>query len=216
MRTSPRLASACFLVLALACADEPTAAPAAPAAKPEVAQPAPVKTAEPAPAATEPAPAASPAASPTAASPTPAETAQPSEAPKTAPAPQAPAAKPTPAPAHQAEAPTPAPAEPETKPAPPPVAPVTAVHRNKVGAQKCRMCHRLQHESWRTSAHATKTIDCEDCHGNGEDYWPASVMRDRAKAVDAGMILPELASCRGCHPQGDAALFARVHAHKPK
>jgi outer membrane biosynthesis protein TonB len=205
MRTSPRLASACFLALALACADEPTPAHAAPAAKPEVAHPAPVKTAEPAPAASEPAPAASPAVSPT-----PAETAQPapaqpSEAPKTAPAPQAPAAKPTPAPA-----------EPETKPAPPPVAPVTAVHRNKVGAQKCRMCHRLQHESWRTSAHATKTIDCEDCHGNGEDYWPASVMRDRAKAVDAGLVLPELASCRGCHPQGDAVLFARVHAHKPK
>jgi hypothetical protein len=216
MRTLPRLASACFLALALACADEPTPAPAAPVAKPEVAQPAPVKSAEPAPAATE--PAASPAASPA-----PAETAQPapaqsSEAPKTAPAPQAPAAKPTPAPARQAEAPTPTPtpAEPETKPAPPPVAPVTAVHRNKVGAQKCRMCHRLQHESWRTSAHATKTIDCEDCHGNGEDYWPASVMRDRAKAVDAGLVLPELASCRGCHPQGDAALFARVHAHKPK
>jgi hypothetical protein len=80
------------------------------------------------------------------------------------------------------------------------------------------MCHRLQHQSWAASPHATPTVnlDCEGCHGNGGDYWPASVMRDRAKAVSAGLVLPGLATCKECHPKADAALFARVHAHKAK
>jgi hypothetical protein len=41
-------------------------------------------------------------------------------------------------------------------------------------------------------------------------------MRDRAKAVAAGLVLPDLASCRKCHPKASEALFARVHAHKPR
>jgi hypothetical protein len=60
-------------------------------------------------------------------------------------------------------------------------------------------------------------VDCEKCHGNGGDYWPASVMRDRAKAGAAGLVTPTLASCKKCHgAKADAALFARVHAHKAK
>jgi hypothetical protein len=78
------------------------------------------------------------------------------------------------------------------------------------------MCHRLQHQSWAASPHAAKGLDCEGCHGNGGDYWPASVMRDRAKAVAVGLAVPTLASCTKCHAKADAALFAKVHAHKAK
>jgi hypothetical protein len=78
------------------------------------------------------------------------------------------------------------------------------------------MCHRVQHQSWAASPHAAKGLDCEGCHGNGGDYWPASVMRDRAKAEAAGLVVPALASCKKCHAAADAALFARVHAHKAK
>jgi hypothetical protein len=78
------------------------------------------------------------------------------------------------------------------------------------------MCHRVQHQSWAASPHASKGLDCEGCHGNGADYWPAGVMRDRAKAEAAGLVTPTLASCRKCHPTVDAALFAKVHAHKAK
>jgi hypothetical protein len=79
------------------------------------------------------------------------------------------------------------------------------------------MCHRLQHDSWAASPHFAKGLDCEGCHGNGGDYWPAAVMRDRAKAVAAGLVLPELSFCRKCHgAKADAARFARVHAHKAR
>ena len=93
------------------------------------------------------------------------------------------------------------------------IIPPAAAHA-KVGATKCKMCHRVQHESWAASAHAKNDLDCEGCHGNGGDYWTASVMRDRAKATAAGLVIPTLASCKRCHPDADAARFARVHAHK--
>ncbi len=78
------------------------------------------------------------------------------------------------------------------------------------------MCHRVQHESWSASPHAKNDLDCEGCHGNGGDYWPATVMRDRAKATASGLVIPTLAACKQCHPAADAALLARVHAHKAK
>jgi hypothetical protein len=78
------------------------------------------------------------------------------------------------------------------------------------------MCHRVQHESWKASPHAAKALDCEACHGNGGDYWPSSVMRDRAKAVAAGLVMPEPASCKKCHASVDASLLERVHAHKAR
>ncbi|ACG72002.1 conserved hypothetical protein [Anaeromyxobacter sp. K] len=179
-------------------APAPSAVPAAPA--PEVTPPAPAPAEQPAPQA-QPAPAPRPAEQPAAPTvtppprpaPRPAETAKPAPAP--APAPAKPAE-----PAQAAPAPAPAPA------------PAATAHA-KVGPQKCKMCHRVQFESWSASPHAQKGLDCEGCHGNGGDYWTASVMRDRAKAVAAGLVLPDLASCRKCHAT-DEARFARVHAHK--
>jgi formate-dependent nitrite reductase cytochrome c552 subunit len=76
------------------------------------------------------------------------------------------------------------------------------------------MCHRVQHESWAASAHAKKGLDCEGCHGPGGDYWNASVMRDRAKAVAAGLVVPTVSSCKRCHPRADDALLPKAHAHK--
>ncbi|WP_242356267.1 MULTISPECIES: hypothetical protein [Anaeromyxobacter] len=76
------------------------------------------------------------------------------------------------------------------------------------------MCHRVQHQSWAASPHAVKGLDCEGCHGNGADYWPASVMRDREKAIAAGLVMPTLATCKRCHASPDASLLAKVHAHK--
>jgi hypothetical protein len=79
------------------------------------------------------------------------------------------------------------------------------------------MCHRLQYDSWAASPHKAKGLDCEGCHGNGADFWSAAVMRDRARAVAAGLVVPDLGSCRKCHgAKADAALYAKVHAHKAK
>jgi DnaJ-class molecular chaperone len=104
-------------------------------------------------------------------------------------------------------------------------APVAAADHAAVGAEKCaKMCHKVQFESWATSKHATaaadKKADCETCHGNGADYMKMSVMKDPAKAHEAGLIAkPDQASCtKSCHKASEitAAKLATVHAHKAK
>jgi hypothetical protein len=160
--------------------------------KPSAPAPAPAPRAEPAPAVTP----------PPAAQPDPAAAATAAE--RTAGAPAAPA-KPAPAPA------------PAAKPAPPPAAtsPAEPEHA-KVGPDKCKMCHRVQHQSWAASAHAKKGLDCEGCHGNGGDYWPASVMRDPAKADAAGLVPQSVDRCKRCHREADASLLPKAHAHKAR
>jgi hypothetical protein len=198
MRTfDVRISAAVTAVLALlACGEKESPR----AESPQAAQ------AQPTPAASAPAPATPAAAAPAPAPPPKADTPAAPVAPP--PATPAPVVKPAPAPAPRTE-----PAAPPAKPSPPAAASAHA----KVGADKCKMCHRVQHQSWAARPHAAKGLDCEGCHGNGGDYWPASVMRDRAKAAAAGLVTPTLASCKKCHgAKADAALFARVHAHDEK
>ncbi|OYW05246.1 MAG: hypothetical protein B7X11_02095 [Acidobacteria bacterium 37-65-4] len=92
-----------------------------------------------------------------------------------------------------------------------------------VGAEKCKMCHKVQYESWAASKHAAASpkVECETCHGPGSDYNKMSVMKDAAAAKAAGLILPTKADCAKCHgkdkvPAMTDALFAKVHAHKAK
>ncbi|HET8538824.1 MAG TPA: hypothetical protein VFL83_03015 [Anaeromyxobacter sp.] len=180
-------------VLAAACGEKKEAPPAQPSFAPAP-PPTPIPTAAPTPTAT-PTSTATPTTTPTA---TPTPTAAPTPTPTAAPTP--PAATP-PAAAPPAATPPPAPA---------------SAHA-KVGSEKCKVCHRLQYDSWAASKHEAKALDCEGCHGNGADYWPASVMRDRAKAKAAGLVTPDQASCRRCHgAKTDAALYAKVHAHKAR
>jgi DnaJ-class molecular chaperone len=84
-----------------------------------------------------------------------------------------------------------------------------------VSADKCKMCHRLQFDSWSVTAHAKKGLDCEACHGNGADYKAMATMKNLAAAKAAGLILPTLDFCRKCHgAKADASLLPRAHAHK--
>ncbi len=92
-----------------------------------------------------------------------------------------------------------------------------------VGAEKCKMCHKVQYDSWVASKHAAQTpkVECETCHGPGSDYMKMSIMKDPAAAKAAGLILPDKAACAKCHgkdkvPAMTDALFAKVHAHKAK
>jgi hypothetical protein len=92
-----------------------------------------------------------------------------------------------------------------------------------VGAEKCKMCHKVQYESWAASKHAAQSpkVDCESCHGPGSDYMKISVMKDPAAAKAAGLILPTKADCGKCHGKGKVPAitdetFAKVHEHKAK
>jgi len=119
-----------------------------------------------------------------------------------------------------------------------------------IGADKCKMCHKIQHASWLTTRHAKATetakastewkfeaaclkchatnldetipgVQCEACHGPGSDYKSIQVMKDRTKAVAAGLVIPTQETCNGCHDgkehhkqvKFDPAI---VHEHKAK
>lgn len=97
-----------------------------------------------------------------------------------------------------------------------------------VGAAKCKICHKLQHDSWLATPHAKATetaksstqwkfessclschatnkdeklagVQCEACHGPGSDYKALSIMKDRQKAIANGLIIPDQSTCDSCH-----------------
>lgn len=46
---------------------------------------------------------------------------------------------------------------------------------------------------------ASDGVQCESCHGAGGDYLSLSVMKDRANAIAAGLIIPTKETCVKCH-----------------
>lgn len=42
-------------------------------------------------------------------------------------------------------------------------------------------------------------VSCESCHGAGEDYSKVTIMRNRQKAVAAGLVSPAKNVCTECH-----------------
>lgn len=123
---------------------------------------------------------------------------------------------PTPAP------PTPAPPIPDPSPAVEDVGGEVSVEATKagltrIGAGKCKICHKLQFNSWSETAHALRTppLDCESCHGPGSEYKKKSIMKDPELARAAGMVIPESAFCEQCHTQDwSDELLTLAHEHK--
>ena len=100
------------------------------------------------------------------------------------------------------------------------------------GAAKCKMCHKVQYASWEGTKHAKATetakagterewgadclkchatnasedfpgVQCEACHGPGNDYKKMSIMKDRDAAIANGLVIPTQATCDGCHTGDD-------------
>jgi hypothetical protein len=96
----------------------------------------------------------------------------------------------------------------------------TAADHAAVGAAKCKMCHKVEFDSWSKTKHATAEpkAECETCHGNGADYIKMSVMKDPAAAKAAGLIAkPEKASCTAkCHKAAEFKdeMMTKVHDKK--
>ena len=112
---------------------------------------------------------------------------------------------------------------------------VQAQDHEYAGATKCKMCHKVQYASWETTKHAKATetakastterafaanclechgtnssedlpgVQCEACHGPGNDYKKMSIMKDRDAAVANGLVIPTQATCDGCHTGDDHA-----------
>jgi hypothetical protein len=111
---------------------------------------------------------------------------------------------------------------------------VQAADHEYVGADKCKMCHKVEYSSWETTTHAKATeaakastertftpeclkchatnasedfpgVQCEACHGPGGDYKKMSIMKDLEAAKANGLIIPTQATCDGCHTGADHA-----------
>jgi hypothetical protein len=111
------------------------------------------------------------------------------------------------------------------------------------GADKCKMCHKTQHASWLTTSHA-KALDtakaatdrkfddsclkchatnakaelpgvqCEACHGAGEDYKKMTIMKDVEAAKANGLVPITQAVCDTCHTGADHATKKSLETEK--
>lgn len=74
-----------------------------------------------------------------------------------------------------------------------------------VDVPECVKCHVLGVEL--DPAKLTETFDktegvqCESCHGPGSEYKTMSIMKDKQKAIENGLIIPASKEefCTGCH-----------------
>ncbi len=69
----------------------------------------------------------------------------------------------------------------------------------RIGADKCKLCHKVEFTSWEKTKHAAAKVECEDCHGAGSNYKTMAIMKDKAKAKAAGLITPTENDCKTCH-----------------
>ncbi len=70
---------------------------------------------------------------------------------------------------------------------------------------KCLKCHSTAYNlTEEVKADTTKVpvedgVSCESCHGPGKNYKSKTIMEDRKKCIEAGMIYPATTSCVQCH-----------------
>ncbi len=117
-----------------------------------------------------------------------------------------------------------------------------------VGVDKCKLCHKIQYTSWATTKHAKAFeslkpadrenaecvgchvtgskefpgVQCEACHGPGSDYKAMATMKDKQKAIAAGLIMPKESDCVRCHNKKSPTFkgfnfseaVKKVHQHK--
>ena len=102
-----------------------------------------------------------------------------------------------------------------------------------LGPESCKGCHPAAYEAWMQSKHAragdslseaqqkdarclschapdqaqgVSNVSCETCHGGGQYYSPAYVMKDAELARLVGLVDPSEKSCRGCHDASSPSL----------
>jgi len=70
-------------------------------------------------------------------------------------------------------------------------------------ADECLKCHVTGHgspaEMLGDKYSAEEGVTCEVCHGAGGDYATMAIMKDKAKAMEAGLTAPTEELCKPCH-----------------
>lgn len=66
----------------------------------------------------------------------------------------------------------------------------------------CIKCHSTvgsTDENLHVGLKITEGVSCETCHGPGSAYKSNTVMKDRAKSIEKGLIIPDEKLCKDCH-----------------
>jgi hypothetical protein len=113
-----------------------------------------------------------------------------------------------------------------------------------LGPESCKACHPAAFDAWKSSRHAhakeslspaqqkdarclqchspneadqrVSAVSCETCHGGGQAYSPAYVMKDAELARLVGLVDPSEKSCRNCHDASSPSLRAFDFVQKLK
>jgi hypothetical protein len=64
---------------------------------------------------------------------------------------------------------------------------------------KCHSTYGQIDQSLNLGIKIEEGVSCETCHGPGSKYKTNTIMKDRAKAIDNGLIVPDQKLCEGCH-----------------
>jgi hypothetical protein len=118
------------------------------------------------------------------------------------------------------------------------------VNPDFMGPESCKSCHSEAYNAWKQSKHAraqetltpeqrkdirclschapnlkeqnVAAVSCETCHGGGQYYSPAYVMKDAELARRVGLEDPSERSCRSCHDSSSPSLKAFEFVEKLK
>jgi len=64
---------------------------------------------------------------------------------------------------------------------------------------KCHSTFGAIDQNLNAGVKITEGVSCESCHGAGSGYKSATVMKDQAKSIAKGLIVPDKKVCVGCH-----------------
>ena len=67
---------------------------------------------------------------------------------------------------------------------------------------KCLKCHSTAaaiDPDLNAGIKVEEGVSCESCHGPGSDYKSMTIMKDRAKAMENGLVVPDEKVCKTCH-----------------
>jgi YVTN family beta-propeller protein len=85
------------------------------------------------------------------------------------------------------------------------IAELSGIAGDPTKSRVCLGCHTTAYdtEEWERdeSFHFEDGVQCERCHGPGSEYLDADVMRDSAKARQAGLLRPQERDCLVCHKE---------------
>jgi hypothetical protein len=70
-------------------------------------------------------------------------------------------------------------------------------------SDKCLVCHvtafGVPADQKDVGFNQIEGVGCEVCHGPGSDYKDMKIMKDKAAAMGAGLLIPDVKTCLNCH-----------------